>query len=235
MKRLQKDSESSGLPITSVIKFKPHNDSGEHENLLLAGDDGGNITKYDVVDGMVVEKIEWKGEAENKIYAIDYNTNGRQFATAGYDTMVRVYDDITMKCVQELDPFKSGHSGHSNRVFSVKFNKEDPNILISGGWDNNIIIHDVREKGPVNAIIGAHICGESLDFSGNKILSGSNRTTKQLQLWDLETTKLIQDVDWNGSGMFKDGDSCKVFCSKFMSHTDTGKEYILAGGSSANE
>lgn len=157
MKRLQKDSESGGAPITSVIKFKPSNDSGEHENILIGGDNGGNITKYDVLDGMVVEQIKWEGENENKIYALDYSSNGRQFAAAGYDTLVRVYDDVTMKLVQELDPFKSGHGGHSNRVFAVKFNKEDPNILISGGWDNNIVIHDLREKGPVNAIIGAYI------------------------------------------------------------------------------
>jgi WD40 repeat protein len=90
---------------------------GEHENVLLGGDDSGNITKYDVTDGKIIETIEWKGEAENKIYAIDYSPNGRQFAAAGLDTMVRVYDDITMKVVQELDPYKSGHSGHSNRVF----------------------------------------------------------------------------------------------------------------------
>lgn len=211
MKRLQKDSETSGAPITSVIKFKPSPDSGEHENILIGGDNGGNLTKYDVLDGMVVEQIKWEGESENKIYALDYSSNGRQFAAAGYDTIVRVYDDITMKLVQELDPFKSGHAGHGNRVFAVKFNKEDPNILISGGWDNNIIIHDLREKGPVNAIIGAYICGDSLDFSGKKILSGSNRMDKQLQLWDLDTTKLIKNIDWNGKGVFKGRENCRVF------------------------
>mmetsp|Transcript_25023 Transcript_25023/g.27720 ORF Transcript_25023/g.27720 Transcript_25023/m.27720 type:complete len:161 (+) Transcript_25023:507-989(+) len=140
-----------------------------------------------------------------------------------------------MKLIQELDPYKSGHAGHSNRVFSVKFSKDDPNILISGGWDNNIVIHDLREKGPVNAIIGANICGDSLDFSGNKILSGSNRMDKQLQIWDLDTTKLLHTIDWNGKGIFKDNEHCRVFCSKFLTHTDTGKEYILAGGGITNE
>lgn len=150
LKNLRDDSESTGKPLTSVIKFKPFTDSGEHETVIIAGDNAGNITKYDVTDGMVVDCIEWAGEDENKIYCLDYSSNGRQFAAAGYDKLVRVYDDITMKCIQELDPYKSGHSGHSNRVFAVKFSKDDPNILISGGWDNNIMIHDIREKGPVN-------------------------------------------------------------------------------------
>ena len=155
---------------------------------------------------MMVDCIEWEGEDENKIYCLDYSSNGRQFAAAGYDKLVRVYDDITMKCIQELDPYKSGHSGHSNRVFAVKFSKDDPNILISGGWDNNIMIHDIREKGPVNCIIGAYVCGQALDFSGNNILSGSNRKDNQLQIWSLETTKLIKTIDWNGKGKFKDLD-----------------------------
>jgi COMPASS component SWD3 len=235
MKRLQKDSDSTGLPITSIIKWKPSVDGGDPENMLLAGDNAGNITKYDATDGMVVEQIPWDGEEENKIYALDYSSNGRQFAAAGLDKMVRIYDDITMKLVQESDPFKSGNGGHNNRIFSVKFSNEDPNILISGGWDNNIIIHDIREKGPVNAIIGANVCGDSLDIRGNRILSGSNRKDKQLQLWDLDTCKLIENIDWNGDGIFKDREACRVFCAKFMVHTDSGKEYIMAGGGVTNE
>lgn len=29
-------------------------------------------------------------------------------------------------------------AGHSNRVFSLKFNHKDENVVISGGWDNTI-------------------------------------------------------------------------------------------------
>jgi len=235
IKDLQKNSEITGLPITSVLKFRPGGESGDHESIIIGGDNDGNITKYDVGDGMALETIKWEGENSNKIYALDYSKNGRHFATAGLDTTVKIYDDITMKMTLELDPFKSGHAGHSNRVFAVKFNKEDPNILISGGWDNNIIIYDIREKGPVNSIIGAYICGESLDFSGNKILSGSNRLDKQLQIWDLETTQLLKNIDWKGNGSFKEHNNCRVFCSKFLTHTDTGEEYILAGGGVTNE
>jgi WD40 repeat protein len=37
-----------------------------------------------------------------------------------------------------------GELGHINRVFAVKFDKEDENLLISGGWDNNIKVWDLR-------------------------------------------------------------------------------------------
>lgn len=211
IKNLRETTEASGLPLTSVIKWRPYSESKESENYLIGGDNAGNITKYDVIDGSIADQAQWKGKEENKIYSLDYSKNGRQFAAAGYDGVVRVYDDITMKMTHESDPFKSGHGGHSNRVFAVKFNKEDSNILISGGWDNSIIIHDLREKGPVNAILGAYICGEALDFNGDKILSGSNRKEKQLQLWSLETTKLINTIDWNGEGIFKDREHCRIY------------------------
>ena len=28
--------------------------------------------------------------------------------------------------------------GHSNRMFAVRFNPLDSNILVSGGWDNTL-------------------------------------------------------------------------------------------------
>lgn len=156
LKRLQEDTKSTELPITSIVKWRPMEDSEETDHILLAGDNDGHITKFDVSDGMMVDQIKHSGE-ENKIHAMDYSSNGRQFAAAGMDKLVRIYDDVTMKLVQTSDPFKSGHAGHSNRIFSVKFKPDDPNILISGGWDNNIIIHDMRCKGPVNSIIDVNV------------------------------------------------------------------------------
>ena len=29
-------------------------------------------------------------------------------------------------------------AGHSNRVFSLKYHPDDPNIILSGGWDNTV-------------------------------------------------------------------------------------------------
>jgi len=34
--------------------------------------------------------------------------------------------------------------GHSNRIFCVKFHPNDPNVLLSGGWDTTIQIWDTR-------------------------------------------------------------------------------------------
>ena len=55
-------------------------------------------------------------------------------------------------------------AGHSNRVFSVKFHPEDPNVLLSGGWDNTIQIWDLRTGFSERSIYGPHLAGDSLDI-----------------------------------------------------------------------
>jgi len=33
-------------------------------------------------------------------------------------------------------------------------------MIVSGGWDNCVVIYDVRQKGPANVIFGPHVVGE---------------------------------------------------------------------------
>ena len=67
--------------------------------------------------------------------------------------------------------------GHSNRVFCVKFDPVNQNMLASGGWDNTVQLYDIRKKGPITSIYGPHVCGDSIDFKddGNTMLTGSYR------------------------------------------------------------
>ena len=112
---------------------------------------------------------------------VDYKPDGTLFATAGSDCCVRVYDEQTRKIKAEFaGGGSSGESGHTNRVFAVKFDKEDENMLISGGWDNNVKVWDLREPNPVRYIYGPYICGDALDLHEGYILTGSWRAEKQL-------------------------------------------------------
>lgn len=44
----------------------------------------------------------------------------------------------------ELKPGMARGSGHSSRVFSVKFHPEDSNVVVSGGWVRTLPL--LREK-----------------------------------------------------------------------------------------
>jgi len=65
----------------------------------------------------------------------------------------------------------------------------DDSILLSAGWDKTILIWDIRTKKSVDFIFGPEICGDSLDYYDNKILTGSFRDNKQIQLFDLRNLK----------------------------------------------
>ena len=86
--------------------------------------------------------------------------------------------------------------GHSNRVFSVKYDKNDQNMLLSGGWDNSMILWDLRSSRAVDYMFGPHVCGDSIDISDKEILAGSYSNKENLTIWDLGTRKMIQTIDW---------------------------------------
>lgn len=104
----------------------------------------------------------------------------------------------------------SDFPGHSNRVFCVRFNPFNSNLLASGGWDNTISVYDIRRKGPVAAIYGPHVCGDTIDFhkDGNTFLTGSYRQDNVLELFDIRNFKRKRIIDWDGpkasEGPYKD-------------------------------
>jgi WD40 repeat protein len=123
--------------------------------------------------------------------------------------------------------------GHSNRVFSVKFTKNE-NVIISGGWDNTIQIWDIREGHAVRSIYGPHICGDALDIVNNDIVSGSWRPKDQLELWDFGSGEKITTVPWSNSSFSSVGQpACMLYTAQF-SKEGHGR-YIVGGGSGANE
>ena len=99
--------------------------------------------------------------------------------------------------------------GHSNRVFCVKFDPVNQNMLASGGWDNTVQIYDIRKKGPITSIYGPHICGDAIDFKddGNTMQTGSYRQDDVIELWDLRTFKKFRDIAWDGPKASEASDS----------------------------
>ena len=72
---------------------------------------------------------------------VDYKKDGSAFATGGKDNMVRIYDEESKKVSIELKSVEWNKVGHNNRIFCVKFSKHDPNMIFSGGWDQNVFFY----------------------------------------------------------------------------------------------
>ena len=65
-------------------------------------------------------------------------------AVAGKDCRIRIYDEATKSLTMTMKMLGE-NPGHSNRIFSVKFSPYNPNLLVSGGWDNTLQLNDLRE------------------------------------------------------------------------------------------
>lgn len=217
---------SEALPITS-IRFRPVNDKSKTKNVLLAVSADGDVQHWHVTSGRLLHSHK---EENNQLFCADFKSNAEQFAAAGKDHVIRIYDEATKTLIQEMDGgIGSIRPGHSNRVFSIKFNPEDENILLSGGWDNTVQIWDIRAGASVRSIFGPHICGDAMDIHGGNILTGSWRSENPLELWDFGSGKLIETVQWNQGRSLKE--SCMLYAAQFNSNGSL----IAAGGSGANE
>lgn len=129
-----------------------------------------------------------------------------------------VYDEHKKK---EFHVLQAGLNSpaHSKRVLAVKFSKDDPNLLMSAGWDNVIILWDLRTHKSTGYIYGPQIYGEALDIQGNLILAGSSREEKQLQLFDNRTLKTLVSIDWDQNPEISK--KAYVYSAQFGKHDKT--------------
>lgn len=165
-----------------------------------------------------------KDKKNSDIYSIDLSKSGTQLAMGGKDFNVRVFNYETKEMIMELEQGDSTTLGHSNRVYSVKFT-DDPNIMVSGGWDNTIFIWDLRIAKSVGYIYGPHVCADSIDVRQDAMLTGSFDKKDILQLWSIENKKLTREITWNSEP--HDDANGFVYSTEF---DKVESKYILASG-----
>src|SRR5690606_16647745 len=83
----------------------------------------------------------------NAVMDIDYSPTGLEFATASYDTTVRIFKtDTTSYRSREVY-----HTSRMNRVFCVKFT-DDGRFILSGSDDHNIRLWKAKSWEPLRHI-----------------------------------------------------------------------------------
>ena len=172
----------STFPIT-CLRWKPYN-----KTTLILVTAEGYILEVHSKSGKILQQIQ---EENNPLMCADYSTDGLLFATGGNDKYVRLYDDNTKTLIKKLERHRYDLPEHSNRIFAVKFSKKDPNLLLSGGWDNTILLYDIRAREVQNYLYGPHICGDGMDLKDDLLLTVSWEKEDQIQLFDLRMIKKI--------------------------------------------
>ncbi|KAK6168958.1 hypothetical protein SNE40_020104 [Patella caerulea] len=222
LKELRK-SRHGGLPVMT-LRYHPKDPS-----ILLAGTADGIVYACNIEDGTCKEIISEKG---NEINCLDFCLDGFNFCTAGKDLSVRYYDTKTLELIRTYDGCNNAKPsnemscmGCSQRVFALKYHPEYNNIFITGGWENHLKIWDSRSvDGVKRTIWGPHICGDSLDMKGLKILTGSWTSNHALQIWNYTDGKLEKNIEYPDAP-----DGAFLYCAQFCDN-----DVVLAGGSGTN-
>lgn len=122
----------------------------------------------------------------------EISPSGTHYAFAGE------FGKIRCGLLNKGDPVEveAGHLGkHDNRVFCLKWNPEDNNMLASGGWDQSVFFWDLRTKISTQHVYGCYMGGEAIDFKGNEVLLGNNQAEHQLKIYDLRADK-CRPIEW---------------------------------------
>lgn len=226
---------NTSLPTTS-LRFRPLTSTTRTKNVLLAANSAGLVQHWHMTSGKCLHSME---DDVNQVYALDYNSQGSHFATAGKDAKIRVYDEATKSLLVTMESgliySVKATPGHSNRVFASKFVPQDDNLIITGGWDNTVQLWDLRTGSSIRSFYGPHICGDSIDVVENEILTGSWRSDHQLEIWDLGKGLKITDIPWHASQTGQP--ACMLYAAQFSKESQGGSnaKFIAAGGSGLNE
>lgn len=110
-------------------------------NVLVTVQADGSVKHWHATSGKCLHSR--LDDPENHLYCLDYNYEGTLLGVGGKDGKIRIYDETT-KSLSLTMHGNGDFCGHSNRIFSMKFNPLDSNIIVSGGWDNVLQVDDLR-------------------------------------------------------------------------------------------
>lgn len=116
---------------------------------------------------------------------MDMEYKNQVLATGGVDHHVRIYDLETNKQKLIFNKSEEDEPSHWNRVYSIKFDPYDPQVIYSGGWDKMVSLMDLRTGTPVAHINGPYVSGDTVDVRNNLVLTGSYRVEDPLEIWDV--------------------------------------------------
>jgi WD40 repeat protein len=113
------------------LQFCPAN-----QNLLAAGLFSGDVVIYDLVQKKIVKRIK---EARSRILCVQWHPSSEDHIAFGsFDAKLRVHsfnDNQTTTLV-----------AHTGRLRALHWNTELPNIIVSGGDDNLIVVWNLTAK-----------------------------------------------------------------------------------------
>eukprot|EP00331_Platyophrya_macrostoma_P006453 CAMPEP_0176415182 /NCGR_PEP_ID=MMETSP0127-20121128/5668_1 /TAXON_ID=938130 /ORGANISM="Platyophrya macrostoma, Strain WH" /LENGTH=340 /DNA_ID=CAMNT_0017795157 /DNA_START=100 /DNA_END=1122 /DNA_ORIENTATION=- len=182
------------LPSTSV-KWGAKTEDGEYT--LVSTSAAGVVFGW-IWDGAgYAERVFRIAEDRNDTATLDVSPDGKMFVTGGSDRHVRVYNfsekALSTAMLKGVDENGHTRAAHNNRIFSTRF--VSATAVISGGWESPVQVWDLRTGRSERQISGSQIGADSLEpiVGTTRFITASNRSTKQLQVFDYVTCREIEE------------------------------------------
>jgi WD40 repeat protein len=169
LKQLGCRTSGMKLPVTCA-KWRPEPESIQRtKHIITSGNVEGTIYQHHARSGDNVRRKQF--EEEIQFFCMDYNADGTNFAVGSNDSKIRVFDEETFEVAETMMPSDGEIVGHSNNIYCVKFVNDS--TLVSGGWDDHVYLWDIRAKSVMRSWYGPHVCGDSIEVVGDRLIVGS--------------------------------------------------------------
>jgi COMPASS component SWD3 len=213
------------VPLTALM--------WKNNKRFFVGDTEGNFfeMEYSKEANKFETSFQMNDNDEDQIFSIDYEKSLEHIVYGGKNMTIKLYDDDQKKLIRMYEKGDSYQAGHTNRIFSVKFIEEQPNLFISAGWDGTMFLWDTRLSKAVDSVYGPMITGDSIDTKGNLILAGSYRDKNPLELYDLRTFKKLCDIEMKNAL----GETINYISSCQFGKNKNNSDYIIAGSCITNQ
>ena len=175
---------------------------------------GNQLFRYKIEPDSIINKgviPELDSNFPNSVYDIEFSPDNRFIAIASADHLVRIFDISSFELIKTLDL-------HNGWVVEVKFS-EDGKLLISGGYQSEIIIWETVSFTPIQIL-------KAEDSSNGSFLLAENNSQlltpgdSIINTWDIEKGEIINSLRaphaLQGFKFIKDG---KYMVSSAEDHT----------------
>jgi serine/threonine protein kinase/WD40 repeat protein len=138
----------------------------------------GFVCLYNAQTGELIRECQ---EPVSTPWTLVFTADGTRVISGNWSRMIDIWDVKSGRIIRSLD-------GHRGLVTDVAFRPNEPNILVSGGADGQVILWDIdrEQDAPVltlDALDGWEIWSIDFDPRGRRLIGTNSRGTSAV--WDL--------------------------------------------------
>ena len=140
---------------------------------------------YKILDMQFIDFYDFQVEHHHKTHVMplldcQFNKMGDRFVTSSYDRTAQVWDTESGECLAKF-------TGHTNAVYTCKFNLPFGNLVGTGSFDRNAAIWSISDKSCVHMLSGhtKEVVAVAFDPTSKYFASGSMDATARI--WSVDT------------------------------------------------